>query len=237
VTVTVRTFAHRPFARLLTGTALVVLATTACAGDPAGPDASPTPGSTVADGDGVLGTAAPTSPDPTDPARTGPTATGTPPGGPVPASWRTCTNPEEGYSVSYPGDWHTATLDGRFACSLFHPEPFTILPAAEFPRVALSVGPMGTTVREYRESVVDPEFYAVVLMEDVTVFGRPAVRFEVVSVGAALDPVGTRRYGYIIDDGRGGAFTVHTEALPDEPRYEEWKAVVDTARDSIRFLP
>lgn len=217
----------RPFARLLAGAAFVLLGATACGGGTPGPG-EPGPSTPLPSGDAVLGTLEPT-PDPAD----SPTV---PADERMPASWRACDNPPGGYSVGYPGDWHTATLDGQFACSFFHPEPFTIVANSEFPRVALQASQTGETVATYRDQVTDPEYYTVVRDEDVTVLGRPGVRFETVSLGLGLDEAGVRRYGYLIDNGGGNAFVVYTVADPGESRYDDWTFVVDIARDSIRFL-
>jgi hypothetical protein len=215
----------RTFSRLLAGAALVVLGATACGGTP-GPGGSTPASSTLPLGDATMGTVTPTTTEPPS----------LPPGERMPASWRPCDNPPGGFSIGYPDDWHTATLDGQFACSFFHPEPFTIPANSEFPRVALQAGPTGESVAVYREQVTDPGFYTVVRDEDVTVLDRPGVRFETVSLGEGLDEPGVRRYGYIIDSGGGDAFAVWTTADPDETRYDDWKFVVDIARSSVRFL-
>jgi hypothetical protein len=222
--------AVRTIAVLLAGATLVVLGATACGGDTPGPgDTTPGPSSTTPAGDANLGTAG----APTTTATTPPVAQ---PDERMPASWRACDNPPAGYSIGYPGDWYTESLDGQFACSFFDPEPFTILPNSEFPRVALQAGPTDTTVATYRGFMTDPENYTVVRDEDVMVLDRPGVRFETVSLGMGLDEPGIRRYGYIIDSGGGDAFAVFTTADPGETRYDDWKFVVDIARDSVRFL-
>lgn len=219
----------RPLARLLAAATLVVLGATACGGGGTPGPADTTPGTTTSTapaGEGIIGTDAPTTTTP--PAQ--------PPGERMPASWRACDNPPGGYSIGYPGDWHTATLDGQYACSFFHPEPFTIPANSEFPRVALQAAQTGETMAAYRDQVTDPTYYTVVRDEDVTVLDRPGVRFETVSLGMGLDEAGVRRYGYLIDNGGGDAFAVWTVADADETRYDNWKFTVDIARDSVRFL-
>jgi hypothetical protein len=220
----------RPFARLLAVAALVVLGATACGGGMPGPgDLTADPSASSPAGEATLGSAEPTTSD------TGASPT-LPPGERMPASWRACDNPPGGYSVGYPADWHTATLDGQFACSFFHPEPFTIVANSEFPRVALQTHQTGETMATYRDQMTDPEYYTVVRDEDVTVLDRPGVRFETVSLGMGLDEVGVRRYGYLIDNGGGNAFAVYTVADAGESRYDDWKFVVDIARGAVRFL-
>ena len=220
----------RRVARLLAGAALVVIPATACGGGgtPETPQTLP-PSTSSLEGEGTLGTSEPTA------APTTPTPTAAPPAGErMPASWRACDNPPAGYSIGYPGDWHTAA--GEYRCRFFHPEPFTIPANSELPPLALNVDPTGEPIASYRAQVTDPMFYTVVRNEDVTVLERPGVRFETVTTGEGLDEAGVRRYGYLIDAGDGTALAVWTVARPGETRYGDWKSIVDTARDTVRFL-
>ncbi len=162
----------------------------------------------------------------------GPTTAPPTPTPPVaPASWKSCQNPIGGFSIGYPGDWHTTSLSPSDACELFDPEPFTI-PAGDSLRVALYVH---RSEMAAQPPAYDPAQFTTILSETTTAGGRPAYRFEVVvRVAAPLIIEGTRFYGYIIDNG-GKAFTVETRALPGEPRYNNWKAVVDTAVGTLKF--
>ena len=160
-----------------------------------------------------------------------------PPTSPVddlPASWTLCQNPIIGFSMGYPSDWHTTSLSPSDACELFHPEPFTI-PAGDSLRVAIYALQSQATAAQVLAGFTDPERYTTLLSEPTTAVGRPAYRFEVVvSVGAPLIIEGTRIYGYIIDRG-GKTFVLRTEALAGEPRYNDWKSVVDTAKGTLKF--
>jgi hypothetical protein len=211
----------RRFTGLFAGAALVVLAATACGGPAAGPGDPSAPPSELAAGDATIGI-----PEGT-PTVTAPIER-------MPASWRACDKPTHGFSIGYPGDWHTA--EGEYRCLFFHPEPFMIPANSEFPPLALNAGPTGETVATYRGYVTDPMYYTVVRDEDVTVLDRPGVRYETVTTGQGLDEAGVRRYGYIIDSGSGQAFAVWTVARPAESRYDNWKFTVDIAKDTVRFL-
>lgn len=210
----------RRVARLLAGAALVVVSAAGCGGTNEGtPEAEgPSPSSAV--GDIVLPTPSPTF--------------SLPPGETEPAAWKRCYNPPGGYSVAYPEEWYT--VEGQYLCRFFHPEPFTIPENSEFPLLALNVEQTQYTIAEYRAIVTDPMYYTTVLNEDVTILGRPGVRFETVATGEGLNEAGTRRYGYLIDHGGGKALVVWTVALPSESRYDSWKSIVDVARDTVRFL-
>jgi len=213
----------RTLARLLAGAALVVTAATACG--PASPGGSPdTTGSTVPSADATPGGVPTTTTTPAVPA-----------GERMPGSWRACDNPTAGYSIGYPGDWHTA--EGQHRCSMFHPEPFEIPGQGTASRVALNTFQTDVTVATQRDRTMDPTYVTVVRDEEVTLLNRPAVRFETVSTAEDLHlGAGVRRYGYMIDDGGGGMLEVWTIAWPDETRYEDWKSIVDTASNSVRFL-
>jgi hypothetical protein len=203
--------------------ALLSVASAACA--KATPTDSPTDPST-----GVLGDIPATTTPPaaaTTPPVTVPTED-------LPASWKLCQNPIRGSSMGYPGDWHTTSLTPSDACSLFHPEPFTIIPNSEGPLVALHVYQSEFTADGMLDAFTDPTHYTTVMTAATTAVGRPAYRFEVVSLGVALISEGTRLYGYIIDRG-GKAFALYTLAAAGETRYNNWKFVVDTAKGTLKF--
>ena len=72
------------------------------------------------------------------------------------------------------------------------------------------------------------------LREETTVRGRRAVRFEESLIGDGMLPVGTLRYGYVIDRD-GTEFLVFTIAVPNTIEYADWKAVVDQAVETLQF--
>ena len=180
---------------------------------------SDTPSVTVTNIEGLTPTPAPTSPPPVEN---------------LPASWKWCQNPMSGFSIGYPGDWHTTSLSPNDACGLFNPDPFTIPPGDSL-LVALYAFQSQGTAAQSLAGFTDPERYTTILSEPTTAVGRPAYRFEVVvSVGAPLIIEGTRVYGYIVDRG-GMVFVLRTEALAGEARYNNWKFVVDTAVGTLKF--
>jgi len=213
----------RPLLRLVAASALIVLGATAC-GSGGG---TPTPITSTTD---TVDTTVATLP--TDGAGGG---TEPPPVERFPASWQACDNPIRGSSMGYPAAWHTTSLGLADACSMFHPEPFTIPVAGEFPLVALNAVQTDESLAAYRAQITDPMFFTTIRVEPTTVLGLSALRFETTSLGEGLDSVGTRRFGYIIDRA-GRAFVIWTVARAGEARYDEWKTNVDIARDSLRFL-
>ncbi|HEX9999943.1 MAG TPA: hypothetical protein VGB74_05790 [Actinoplanes sp.] len=141
----------------------------------------------------------------------------------LPSGWRRCTNPTAGYSIGYPGRWHTTQIRPSEACAQFHPSRFTIPADSEYPLTALNVSRV--TALPGRG---DTEFERTLLRQKTTVGGRTAVRFETVSTGAGMDRAGTKRYGYVVRLG-DGLISVHTTAEPGEKRYAAWKLVVNKA--------
>jgi hypothetical protein len=213
----------RPLLRLVAAAALMTLGATACGSG----GSTPTPGASTPDTVETTTVAAPPS--------GGAGGGSEPPVERFPASWRACDNPLRGSSMGYPADWFTTSMGPADACSMFHPEAFTIPVAGEFPLVALNAVQTDESLATYQSQITDPMYFTTVSVSSTTVLSLPAVKFETISLGEGLDSPGTRRYGYIIDRS-GRAFVIWTVARSGESRYAEWKTNVDIARGSLRFL-
>jgi hypothetical protein len=158
-----------------------------------------------------------------------PTVTRLPADGRVlPRGWRLCVNTLDGFSVGYPGGWHTTEIRPQEACRQFHPTVFTIPPESEYPLTALNVGRV-----EGLPGRADTIHERVLLWEETTVSGRRAVRSEIESTGEGLHPVGTRWYGYTFRIGHD-LVRVFAAAEPGATRYSDWKIVVDQAARTLR---
>jgi hypothetical protein len=172
-----------------------------------------------------------------------PTTVITPPAG-LPAGWERCANDALGYSIGYPGDWDTTDiLNGTpkpsYACRWFSPTPFdpsqgnVVTEGWGYP---LEVGIGGGFDQELR-NVLDPEVARVLTQEELLVDGHRAVRLEYETL---IDLVGEPglHYEYVIELDRNTTLIVHTTATRGvEGVYEENKAVVDGAVDSLVWLP
>jgi len=149
--------------------------------------------------------------------------------------WTSCTNERAGYEISYPDDWHTATLDGEFECSFFDPEPFEIIPESEFPLTALQAFPAGEEGRTFDDVVAeyaDPMFERELGRDETKVAGFPAVRLETEATGQGLYDEGTRTIAYVVD--RDVApFVVRAQAFPGAELHED---VLEQAVKTIRFF-
>jgi hypothetical protein len=158
-----------------------------------------------------------------------PAATKPPPAGPsLPQGWRLCVNPVEGFSTGYPSGWYTTEVRPSEVCRQFHPTIFEIPRESEYPQTALNV-----RLTNALPDRVDTEFERVLLWEETTVAGRPAVRVETESTGWGQHLAGSRSYGYTIRFGNT-LITVFAAAEPDAAGYADWKAVVDRAAPTVR---
>jgi hypothetical protein len=180
---------------------------------------------------GPSASASPSAPAPSPSAvETGPPASANaPPAGPhLPQGWRLCVNPVEGFSTGYPGGWYTTEVRPSEVCRQFHPTSFEIPRESEYPQTALNV--RLTNALPDRD---DTEFERVLLWEETTVAGRPAVRVETESTGLGQRLAGSKSYGYTIRFGKT-LIMVFAEAEPGAAGYAEWKAVVDQAAPTVR---
>jgi hypothetical protein len=151
----------------------------------------------------------------------------------LPTGWQSCTNAHEGFEIGYPGGWYTASLNPEQACRQFHPTRFTVPVGGEYTLTALNAVQTPEVFDPSRSGMRDPSVRTM-LREEMTVGGRRAVRFEEALIEAGFYPLGTMKYGYVIDrDGR--EFAVFTMAVPAETRYTDWKPVVDLAVETLRF--
>jgi hypothetical protein len=159
----------------------------------------------------------------------------------LPTGWVLCTNDVVGYSIGYPGDWHTTDVfegeaDPANACMWFSPEPF---------------GPDGNLVPEGYgyplEVLVRGEFDAeradvvgeagqIIEQDFLQVEGRRAVRIEHVPLLEPLADGPRRHYEYLIELDPETILVVHTTEIGDlAGGFEENKAIVDDAVDTLRF--
>ena len=167
-----------------------------------------------------------------------------PPGtGTIPEGWEKCTNTQRGYSIAFPGDWHTTdvfdgTQDPANACLWFSPEPFgpdgnQVPEGWAYPLEVATLGPF----EDVLASELDPEFADVFVNEEVLVNGHRAVRLEFETVEDPLAEPGLH-YEYVIQVDPDTTMIVHTtETRGIVGVYAENKVVVDRAVDTIRFIP
>ena len=172
-----------------------------------------------------------------------PTTVITPPAG-LPAGWERCTNGALGYSIGYPGEWHTTdvlvgTQDPSYACRWFSPSPFdasqgnVVTEGWGYP---LEVGIGGGFDQELR-NVLDPEVARILTQEDLVVDGHRAVRLEYETLVDLVGEPGLH-YEYLIELDPETTLIVHTTATRGvEGVYEENRTVVDLAVGTLRFVP
>jgi hypothetical protein len=172
-----------------------------------------------------------------------PTTVITPPAG-LPAGWERCTNGALGYSIGYPGEWHTTdvlvgTQKPSYACRWFSPSPFdasqgnVVTEGWGYP---LEVGIGGGFDQELR-NVLDPEVARILTQEDLVADGHRAVRLEYETLVDLIGEPGLH-YEYLIELDPETTLIVHTTATRGvEGVYEENRTVVDLAVGTLRFVP
>ncbi len=157
-------------------------------------------------------------------------------GGELPADWARCRNASKAYSIGYPQDWHSDEARSQEACRWFNPQPFQVETGQDPPVVAMTVKPAVGTYENALEHVENPYGARTVMMDEVSIGGRQAVRFETVETEELEHPRGTRTYGYVIDR-RGTAFYVETKNVAgNDTAYNRNKRIVDEAVKTLRFL-
>lgn len=154
----------------------------------------------------------------------------------VSIDWTECVNDVEGYAISYPKSWHTATLAPRDECAFFDPEPFEISEGSEFPLTMLEAHWLdrGRSFGQSFKDLTDPTFERAITVD---VYGEgqlSGLKLETEATGAGLLEKGTRTYEYLVNvDDR--AFVVKTTELPGRD-YENARFVVDEAVPTLRFF-
>ena len=163
------------------------------------------------------------------------------PVGTMPDGWVRCTNDVLGYSIGYPGEWHTTDVFNRetdptnacrwFAPTAFGPDGNVVLEGWGYP---LEVRIGGRFDPELLE-VLDPEQTQIVQQEALEVGGHRVVRIEY----ETLDDVvagPARHYQYLVSLDPRTTLIVHTtDARGIAGDYEENKTIVDDAVDTLLF--
>lgn len=145
-----------------------------------------------------------------------------------------CSNPQQGYSISYPDGWFTTQNNPQNACRWFDRELFKVVDASEAPLTALSVSVSDETFDAASGRMKKPYARRVLQHEVTAISGYRALRFEVEQTEEVVHPKGTRTYGYYIELGPK-VIIVETNALPDSKTpYEDNKKVVDESVTTLQ---
>lgn len=141
-----------------------------------------------------------------------------------------CTNPEHGFSVSYPAGWHTNSGDVIAPCTAFDPDPVEIPPQSEMPfeiSIVFDVEevPLGEVTRP-------SEFEDILFSERLTGGSRDVMLVETESTGQGLAPPGMRSLRFAIDmgDDRTLVATTHDS---NEAEYERDKEILRRMVNSL----
>jgi hypothetical protein len=131
-------------------------------------------------------------------------------------------------TIVYPADWNTVASPPTLACRYFDPEPITV-PAdpATLTTAVMVKADLTSTYQAALTAATNPTAWNVLTQQSVTVAGLPATRIEATSTaGSPGYPVGTTRYGYLIDAG-GRPVWFETSGTAGSAAYNTNKSVVD----------
>lgn len=141
-----------------------------------------------------------------------------------------CENPQGGYSVGYPDEWHTNPGDVAEPCAFFHPEPFEVPEATEPAGIAISIGRDPVAF----DDVAGEDLATRILeRERVSIDGRRAVRREIEATGEGLHPAGVRGYQYLVD--LDGETIIMSTYEVDGLDYARNRAVLDAIAPTLRI--
>jgi hypothetical protein len=159
----------------------------------------------------------------------------------LPDGWVRCTNAVLGYSIGYPGEWHTTDMligeqDPSYACQWFSPDPFgaegsVVTEGWGYP---LEVGIRGPFDQQLVQTL-DPEAARAILQEELVIDGHRAVRLEYETLVDLIADTGLH-YEYLIELDPETSLVVHTtETRGIAGDYEANKMIVDDAADTVLF--
>lgn len=145
-----------------------------------------------------------------------------------------CANPELGYELSYPDDWHANPGTVLEPCRVFDPEPVDLEPATEIPfGLGVSSYPEDIPYDEMVELIGEDPGLEIRSSDEVEVDGRRALRVDGVGTGFAMLPEGMGSYGYTIDL-EDGTLVVRTYDA-GAPGIDEKRKILDRMIDTFSF--
>lgn len=149
----------------------------------------------------------------------------------------TCADPERDVAIDYPADWHTSET----GCGLFGPEPLDIEEgiggAGGFEGVHIVGDVFERDFESHVAGLDGPSVKELVELDERTVNGRRAVRWESVASGEVGLPEGTRTVGWVIELDAQRVLVLHTEDAGDSAEsFDRDVEVLDVMAASVRPL-
>lgn len=120
--------------------------------------------------------------------------------GAAPPPPRQCSEPDAGYTLTYPAGWFTVE-DGPVPCRFFHPEPFRLPARTEASWIAVNVQLAPVAFDEIVRSEGSRITTGVLTRREVDVGGRRGVRTVRTTSGAGLLPAGLRIVTWYVEAG------------------------------------
>jgi heat shock protein HslJ len=141
-------------------------------------------------------------------------------------------------TISYPSAWHTVTAPPNLACRFFDPNPITVPSDATTLDTAVEIASDPTvTYADALTAATNPTAWNVLTNVPVTISGLPAVRLQATSTAGTPEvPVGSTRYGYLIDAG-GLPVWIATVGTAGDPAFVSDSLVVDVMASKSTITP
>ncbi len=140
-------------------------------------------------------------------------------------------------TIVYPASWHTVTAPPTAACRYFDPQPITVPadPSTLTTAVMIKSDP-AATYQDALAAATNPTAWNVTINKPVTVSGLQATLIEATSTaGTPGFPVGTNRYGYLIDIGGKPAW-IETSGTAGSAAYQTNVSVVNLMASKSTFI-
>jgi hypothetical protein len=141
-------------------------------------------------------------------------------------------------TIVYPATWHTVTTPALSACRYFDPQPI-IVPAdpATLTTAVMIKTDQATSYADALAAATNATAWNVLENTPVTISGLQATRIEATSTaGAPGFPVGTTRYGYLINLGTGSTW-IETGGTVGDATYTTNTQVVDLMASRSTITP
>ena len=141
-------------------------------------------------------------------------------------------------TISYPSAWHTLAAPPNLACRFFDPNPITVPADPTTLDTAVEIASDPTvTYDDALAAATNPTAWNVLTNVPVTISGLPAVRLQATSTAGTPDvPVGSTRYGYLIDAG-GKPLWIATVGTAGDPAFVSDSLVVDVMASKSTITP
>jgi hypothetical protein len=141
-------------------------------------------------------------------------------------------------TIVYPANWFTLPAPSTAACRYFSATPITAAPDPAAPLTGVLIAAdTAATYADALTAATNATAWNVLTNQPVTVSGLPATRIQATSTaGVPGYPVGSTRYGYLINIG-GRGYWMETGGTAGSPAFTTNVSVVDLMASKSTIVP